>query len=52
MSSSNTSDEQVNYATLVVNDNIQRGLADGTMTEDELIIFAGCLFIFKLILSI
>ena len=39
MSSSSITDEHVNEFTIVVNDKIQRGLADGTMTDDE----ANCL---------
>ena len=33
--SSSITDEQVIDFTIAVNDNIQRGLADGTMTDDE-----------------
>ena len=35
MSLTSITDEQVNDFTIAVNDNIQRGLADGTMTDDE-----------------
>ena len=35
MSSTSITDEQVNDVTIVVNDNIQSNLANGTMTDDE-----------------
>ena len=35
MTSSSITNEQVNYFTISVYDNIKRGLADGNMTDDE-----------------
>ena len=43
MSTPSITDEQVNEFTIVVNDNIQRGLADGTMSNDEVNFLNGIL---------